>query len=790
MMDKTTVANHVAAGSATRPRRARPFVAWGALVLALAAFLYGVAPRPSGDAGTLILRHAQAIIDALPPGASSPDFPPHTTWIAYPLGAAQWIAGGLSRAASRQAYLRDTASGWLEVLKICWAALAALAVVLTGFLAFARSPGVRSERAIAGVVASGLLLAGAAWAEAVAYLSPAVPASLLLLLFLAEALGGFGTGAAAPAPAAPAAEAIVARRGRFAPELRSGVLAGALVAWFPFLWPAVVLISVPLMLRLRRAGSVVLFVLAALVATAALQPAWLLHPATAWLRGLTVWQREGGWRGTPGAEEGVWAFLSSATAVGPAAVAVGLAGTLAILLLEHPRARALRDDPRRWLPPVMLAVVWLTLVLLPAAGGVRRPGAVQNVAAPLLALWAALSLATVRLVWRLPAAALVVAGVLLMISPLPGRVLREQRRALVENLRSTVAAELPRWIPRDALWLSDRPVYGAPDPLEHRADAGSGGPFATSATPSSGEPIAESAGEASGLEEGEGAAVAAERTSKEPVGEAGTEQALRRNVFVVPRDSRNPDRYDYVYWPRWFAGFRYVLLSSTEVRGNLAREEARAPRHFYNALESEAELVAEWGRGDDLGLRLYRVREDAAWRKPLTAAELAEVRGSPRLSWFINSLGSLYARAGDLETAELLFESGCAWDSASVSLRCNLGGVYASQGRLAEAATLFEAGLRREPRSFELLYNFGQICRRAGIYGRAEDLLRRAVGQRPDYAPAHYELARVFLAQEKKVLAMMALEHFVRLQAPSPARAEGEELLRQLRAQAAGPPRP
>jgi tetratricopeptide (TPR) repeat protein len=261
---------------------------------------------------------------------------------------------------------------------------------------------------------------------------------------------------------------------------------------------------------------------------------------------------------------------------------------------------------------------------------------------------------------------------------------------------------------------------------------------------------------------------------------------LARTAFVLPRDTREPGRYDYVYWPRWFAGFRYVLLSSAEVRGHLAREDARAPRHFYTALESSGKLVAEWGEGSDLGFRLYELPPGGDWARPLTAEDLAEVRGSPRVGWFLSSLGSLYAGSGDLATAELLFRTGCAWDSASVPLRCNLGGVYARQGRLPEAAALFEEGLHRDPRSFELLYNFGQVCRRAGLHSRAEDLLRRAVDLRPEYAPVHYELARAFLAQEKKRLAMMALEHYVRLERPSPARAEAEALLRQLRSRSRG----
>jgi len=110
----------------------------------------------------------------------------------------------------------------------------------------------------------------------------------------------------------------------------------------------------------------------------------------------------------------------------------------------------------------------------------------------------------------------------------------------------------------------------------------------------------------------------------------------------------------------------------------------------------------------------------------------------------------------------------------------NLGSVYLRLGDVPEAGRTFEAGLQRDPDSFELTLNLGIACSAQGLFERGEKVLRQATTLRPEHAPAHYELGRVFLAQGKDDLARMALERTLALDPAYPRRAEIESVLKRL----------
>jgi len=420
--------------------------------------------------------------------------------------------------------------------------------------------------------------------------------------------------------------------------------------------------------------------------------------------------------------EGGWGGPGGPGLAGFLALAGGL-GAVAWLLWPLAAARGWRTDRGRLLAG---AGVWALLVLLPAATGVRRPGSVQWAAAPWLLAWGmGAAFAWGRSTGRgrragIAAAPALLLAVAVIAGALPSRLALQRRGEEAVALLDAVRADLRARLGPGALCVSEAPV--AP----------------------------------------------------------GEEDALARRVFLLPRDSRHPERYDFAYWPRWFAGFRWVLLSSARVRENLGRPSAAAPRHFYAAVQSDGTLEREWGSGSGEGYRLYRIRDDAGWAQPLTHEELEEVRGGPELTWFLAQLGDRYVQAEALRTAETLFQAGLRWDPEAAGMYNNLGSVYLRLGDVPEAGRTFEAGLQRDPDSFELTLNLGIACSAQGLFERGEKVLRQATTLRPEHAPAHYELGRVFLAQGKDDLARMALERTLALDPAYPRRAEIESVLKRL----------
>lgn len=367
----------------------------------------------------------------------------------------------------------------------------------------------------------------------------------------------------------------------------------------------------------------------------------------------------------------------------------------------------------------LAALLWVVAAAAPAASGVQRPASVQWSVAPILATWGVAVLGSSRPRFRGMARALTIA---VLVAALPARVAQSRQARDESELRRAVRAELSQRTAANDLVLS----------------------------------------EVSLTEEGR---------KEDP--------AAGRLLFVLPRDSRNPGRYDYAYWPRWYAGFRWVLLSSGRVREQVERPDARLPRSFYAAVEHDGVLVHEWG-GEARGYRLYRLRDGSAWNRPFTEDELRAIEGGPGTAWFVGRLASVYLDAGAPRIAETLLRRGLEWEPGAPGLHNNLGTVYLRLGDFGAAAGAFEEGLRRAPDSFELVWNFGLACSGAGLWGRGEALFRRAAAMRPDYAPVHFELARTFIGQDKAELARQAFRRYLELAPTSPRRAEIEGVLARL----------
>ncbi|MEZ4648742.1 MAG: tetratricopeptide repeat protein [Candidatus Eisenbacteria bacterium] len=356
-------------------------------------------------------------------------------------------------------------------------------------------------------------------------------------------------------------------------------------------------------------------------------------------------------------------------------------------------------------------VVWMLGLfvvgsLLPVASGIRTLSTVQQAWAPLAVLGAAAGIGRMA-GSRLPGHA-VWSGLLVALLVLPAGVARyHARQAMPTASPEAIVTAIGEMVPPGARLLAERPVPGL-----------------------------------------EGVAA----------------------TFVLPRDSRDPARYDFTYWPRWYAGFEFVLLSEAQFAQNRSRSR---PLHFYGQLREQGEAIARWD-ADGQGWVLYHLPETSPWREPVSRAELTEIEPVPDLLQFLDRLGSFYAGTGAIDLAETLFQSGLQLDPSRQSFYNNLGSVYLLESEWEEAARIFEQGLLRDPDSPELCYNAGRAFFELGAYGRAESLLRRAVGLRPNYGDAHYELARTFLALDQIDLARVALQQVLSLD-PAPERRRAVE---------------
>lgn len=386
---------------------------WKLGAAALLAVPLFVAAPPTGlvDARRY-LDPAAAILRALPPGESAESPSSGAAWVVYPVVAVETVRGLGGHGGPTAARFAASAGAWTTVLRGLWAWLLALVLLeAASFAAAAAAPpepedssAIRQDRAawlppdrphtiaIAGIAFLGISPFAAI---GVAHLHPAVPASLLLFLLL-----------------------------RARGVLRTGLLAGMLLAWFGYLWPLVLLAMARPAARfgndpevtggadLARTMAIAGFFALALV------PERLLHPLAVPGHFVAEWRREGGFTGPGGA--GWMSLLPLAVALGPLA------------WVGWPAA-AWRD--RRNVMGLLVPAGAVILCLgLPVLLGVARPGAVQWSVAPLLAAWAIgvpVSLAARRP--RLAGVALVL-GLALVISAIPARV--TLHRAAAASARS------------------------------------------------------------------------------------------------------------------------------------------------------------------------------------------------------------------------------------------------------------------------------------------------------------------------------------------------------------------
>lgn len=128
-----------------------------------------------------------------------------------------------------------------------------------------------------------------------------------------------------------------------------------------------------------------------------------------------------------------------------------------------------------------------------------------------------------------------------------------------------------------------------------------------------------------------------------------------------------------------------------------------------------------------------------------------------------NNLGVAFRKKGDLEKALESFSRALELRGDYSEARSNRGWVYAEQGKWREARTDFEQALKVNPQDEGALYGLSRVLREARDYAGAQVLLRRLIGQSPNFV-YWLEWGQLQLVRYYWVLLLVAAAYFMRAQ--------------------------
>ena len=118
------------------------------------------------------------------------------------------------------------------------------------------------------------------------------------------------------------------------------------------------------------------------------------------------------------------------------------------------------------------------------------------------------------------------------------------------------------------------------------------------------------------------------------------------------------------------------------------------------------------------------------------------VRRNPRDVAAINSLGIIYANAGQLDDAIKLWQYGLGINPDYIHLYNNLGSALKQKGRREEARMIFKAGLMHD-RSHLIYYNLGTLEKEDQEIARAAEYFKSCLEISPDFEPARQQLEQL-----------------------------------------------
>lgn len=118
------------------------------------------------------------------------------------------------------------------------------------------------------------------------------------------------------------------------------------------------------------------------------------------------------------------------------------------------------------------------------------------------------------------------------------------------------------------------------------------------------------------------------------------------------------------------------------------------------------------------------------------------VKKNPRDVAAINSLGILYANAGQIDDAIKLWQYGLGINPNYIHLYNNLGTALKQKGRREEARMIFKAGLMHE-RSHLIYYNLGTLEKDERNLTKSAEYLKQCLEICPNFQPALQQLEKL-----------------------------------------------
>ena len=195
-------------------------------------------------------------------------------------------------------------------------------------------------------------------------------------------------------------------------------------------------------------------------------------------------------------------------------------------------------------------------------------------------------------------------------------------------------------------------------------------------------------------------------------------------------------------------------------RSVLALVEFKRGR-YDDAKQQYLELLAQ----DPKQFRLYgMLGQIAMLQNHLDEAERYNTEALKVAPQFVEAMGQLGLIAmmrGDAQTAQHWYDEALKVDPSFPTLHRRLGDVYYERGEFAAALREYQEAYARQPRDLRSLLQAGASARRSGDVNLAEQLLRKAIVQKPNSWIARYNLACLIAQKGDADAAIAALEDAV-----------------------------
>lgn len=179
----------------------------------------------------------------------------------------------------------------------------------------------------------------------------------------------------------------------------------------------------------------------------------------------------------------------------------------------------------------------------------------------------------------------------------------------------------------------------------------------------------------------------------------------------------------------------------------------------------------------DKGNKAREDRDDSAALEHYQKA----LRIDPNFYPALNNLGAIYERQGNHSLAEQAFLKAQAIDPDDGESYINLGHVSYEEGQYRPAIERLNAGLQRSPDSAMGNFFLGSAYFKLHESQKAEPLLKRACALDPQHmAPAHLQLANLYLQRHDSASAKAELQIYLKLDPRSPQLAAIKKMLASL----------